>query len=55
MNGPLLTAAVDGTGVRLGAYDRDIIIWLAAAGPEAAVVVAGLTSRAHQAGQENGT
>jgi hypothetical protein len=48
----LLMTAVEGTGVRLGAYDRDIIAWLAAAEPQVAVVVAGLVTRAHQAGRE---
>jgi hypothetical protein len=50
----ILMAAVESTGTRAGDYDRDIIIWLAAAEPEVAVVVAGLISRAHQAGQQAG-
>jgi hypothetical protein len=50
----LLMTAVEGTGVRLGAYDRDIMVWLAAAEPQVAAVVAGLVARAHQAGQETG-
>jgi hypothetical protein len=48
----ILMSAVDHTKARLGAYDRDLIIWLAAAEPAAAIVVAGLVSRAHRAGRE---
>jgi hypothetical protein len=50
----MLMAAVDDTGTRAGDYDRDIIVWLAAAEPEVAVVVAGLISRTHAAGREAG-
>ena len=48
----LLMTAVEDTGTRVGAYDRDLMTWLAAAEPDVAVVVAGLIRRAHQAGRE---
>ncbi len=48
----LLTTAIQGSGMRVGTYDRDVLLWLAAAEPDIAVVVAGLITRAHQAGRD---
>lgn len=39
--------------VRLGAYDRRILTWLAGWEPPVVQVVCGLVDRAYQAGQEN--
>lgn len=46
----LLMTAVEGTGMRLGAYDRDLMVWQAAAEPQVAVVVAALVTRANPLG-----
>ena len=38
-------------GVSLGAFDRTILAWLSGFEPETAAVIAGLITRAHQAGR----
>ena len=51
---PNLTMLLDaciGAGVHLGAWDARIVEWLAGYEPSACAVIAGLISRAHQAGQ----
>ncbi len=45
----MLTAACDGAGVVLGAYDRRILAWLAGWEPQTCAAVAGLITRARQA------
>lgn len=45
----MLTAA----GVELGAYDHRIVMWLAGWEPQTCVVIAGVITRAHQAGKES--
>jgi hypothetical protein len=50
----MLTAACEAAGVELGAYDRRILAWLAGWEPQTAAVVAGLITRAHQAGRQAG-
>ena len=42
----LMLSACEKAGVRLGAYDRRIIIWLAGFEPQAAAAVAGVIVRA---------
>lgn len=48
----LLEGACQAAGVKLGAYDHQILLWLAGWEPWTCVVVAGLITRAHRAGQE---
>jgi len=47
---PLLDEACEAASVKVGAYDHRILIWLAGFEPETCAVVAGLITRAHQAG-----
>ena len=49
-NRAMLTGAVDSAGVQLGAWDKRIVDWLAGWEPETVAVVAGLITRAHEAG-----
>ena len=46
----ILKDACSAASVEAGAYDRRILAWLAGWGPEACAVVAGLITRAHEAG-----
>ena len=46
----LLDEACEAASVKVGAYDHRILIWLAGFEPETCAVVAGLITRAHQAG-----
>jgi hypothetical protein len=47
----MLIAACAAAGVELGAYDRHILAWLAGWEPQTCAVIAGLISRAHEAGR----
>ncbi len=46
----ILEEACEAAGVKIGAYDHRILVWLAGWGPETCAVVAGLISRANLAG-----
>ena len=46
----ILDDACSAAGVETGAYDHRILVWLAGWGPETCAVVAGLITRAHEAG-----
>lgn len=46
----LLCEALSAAGVELGAYDHEIVLWLANWEPQMCAVFAGLLTRAHQAG-----
>ncbi len=46
----MLISACVAASVELGAYDRRILLWLAGWEPETCVVVAGVITRAHEAG-----
>ena len=46
----LLDQACQAAGVQVGAYDHEILVWLAGFEPETCAVVAGLITRASQAG-----
>jgi hypothetical protein len=48
----LLEGACLAAGVQLGAYDHGILLWLAGWEPSTVAVVAGLITRAHQAGRD---
>jgi hypothetical protein len=48
----LLCEALSDAGVELGAYDHAIVQWLAGWEPSTVAVIAGLISRAHEAGRE---
>jgi len=48
-----LLAACQDAGVRLGAYDRRILAWLAGWEPETVQVVVGLIGRAAQGGRQS--
>lgn len=50
----LLRDACEQAGVILGTYDARIVAWLAGWEPEACAVVAGLITRAHEAGKAAG-
>jgi hypothetical protein len=45
-----LRAAIGAAGVTLGTYDEAIVRWLATWEPTTCAVIAGLITRAHQAG-----
>jgi hypothetical protein len=47
----ILDEACTEAGLELGAYDHQIVLWLAGWGPQTAVVVAGLITRAREAGE----
>jgi hypothetical protein len=47
----LLGEACQAAGVEVGAYDDRILVWLAGFEPETCAVVAGLITRAHEAGR----
>jgi hypothetical protein len=47
----LLESACTTAGVTLGAYDHRILLWLAGWEPSTVAVVAGLITRAHEAGR----
>ena len=47
----LLTDVCTMAGVELGAFDRRVLAWLSSWEPEMAVVIAGLITRAHEAGR----
>ena len=47
----MLLSACAAAGVELGAYDRHILAWLAGWEPQTVAVIAGLISRAHEAGR----
>jgi len=49
-NHEMLCEAIDAAEVTMGAYDHRIITWLAESEPQACAVIAGLITRAHQAG-----
>jgi hypothetical protein len=49
-NHRLLEDACRAAGVQLGAYDQRILLWLAGWEPSTCAVIAGLITRAHQAG-----
>jgi hypothetical protein len=44
----MLLQACEAVGVELGAYDHQILAWLAGFEPQACAVIAGLIGRAHQ-------
>ena len=46
----ILEDACSAAGVETGAYDHRILAWLAGWGPGTCAVVAGLITRAHEAG-----
>jgi hypothetical protein len=46
----LLEDACRAAGVQLGAYDHRILLWLAGWEPATCAVIAGLITRAHEAG-----
>ncbi len=46
----ILSEACEAAGVKAGAYDHRILLWLAGWGPETCAVIAGLISRANLAG-----
>ena len=46
----IVDVACSAAGVEIGAYDDRILAWLAGWGPETCAVVAGLITRAHEAG-----
>jgi hypothetical protein len=52
-NRAFLESACQSAGVILGAYDAQILSWLAGYEPQMCAVVAGLVSRAHAAGRAN--
>lgn len=47
----LLDEACAAAGAELGAFDHTVVLWLAGFGPQYCAVVAGLVTRAHQAGR----
>ena len=47
----MLTGACDEAGIEVGAYDARILHWLAGWEPQIVAVVAGLITRAHEAGK----
>jgi hypothetical protein len=49
-NHKMLCEALTAAGVELGAWDHRILLWLAGYEPSTCAVIAGLISRAHQAG-----
>jgi hypothetical protein len=52
----MLEEACEAAGVELGAYDHQILLWLAGFEPQACAVIAGLIARARQsAGTITGT
>lgn len=51
----LLREALAGAGVDLGAYDHRIVAWLAGWEPQMCAVIAGLITRASQAGKADGS
>ncbi len=55
MNHRMLDEACTAAGIDLGAYDQRILLWLASWEPQTCAVVAGLITRAHQAGRHAGT
>ena len=50
-NHRLMEDACTAAGVRLGAYDHRILVWLAGWEPATCAVIAGLITRAHQASE----
>jgi hypothetical protein len=46
----MLIGACEAAGVELGAFDRRILLWLSGWEPQTCAVIAGLISRAHDAG-----
>lgn len=52
-NRQMLTRACDAAGVTLGAYDRRILAWVAGFEDSTCAVVAGLITRAYEAGQRS--
>jgi hypothetical protein len=46
----LMEDACTAAGIRLGAYDHRILLWLAEWEPSTCAVIAGLITRAHNAG-----
>ena len=53
-NERMLTEAISAAGVTLGAYDARIVRWLAMWEPETAAVIAGIITRACEAGKAAG-
>ena len=51
MNQQMLDKACTAAGVELGAYDQQILAWLASWGPHECKVIADIITRAYQAGQ----
>lgn len=51
-NRRLLEEACTATGVRLGAYDHRILLWLAGWEPSTCAVIAGLITRAHHGSEQ---
>jgi hypothetical protein len=51
----LLTEACSAAGVELGAFDRRVLTWLANWEPESAAAIAGMITRAHDAGRARTT
>ena len=49
-NHRLLCEALTAARVELGAYDHRVLLWLATWEPQVCVVIAGMITRAHQAG-----
>jgi hypothetical protein len=47
-----LRTAIGAAGVTLGVYDEAIVRWLAGWEPSTIAVIAGLITRAHEAGKE---
>ena len=50
----LLEGACRAAGVQLGAYDEGVLVWLAGLEPWTCAVIAGLITRAHEAGKAEG-
>jgi hypothetical protein len=50
----LLCEALSAAGVDLGAFDHQVVTWLAGWEPQVCAVIAGLITRAHQAGKAGG-
>ena len=51
----ILEEACEAAGVKIGAYDHRILVWLARWGPATCAVAAGLITRAHEAGLAAGS
>ena len=51
LNLALLVDACTMAGVELGAFDRRVLAWLSNWDPESSMVIAGLVTRAHEAGR----